>query len=126
MYERSRRLLSKGEKQMSNEFHERAKENWYQDALSAGLSDADALNYVDWQIENEGKGNVLSYIKIGKKNMNIREHTESVLEEIEKEVGHFNGDDRATVFNILSKLIYEVDCNAWQEGHDDASQRYFK
>ena len=111
---------------MSNELNDQAKENWYQEALDAKLSDDDASKYVDWQIENEGKGNVLSYIKIGRKNMNIREHTESVLEEIEREVGHFTGDNRATVFNILSKLIYEVDCNAWQEGHDDASKRYFK
>jgi len=111
---------------MSHELNDQAKENWYQEALDADLSDADALKYADWQMENEGKGNVYSYLKVGRKNMDIREHTESVLKEIEREVCPFTSDERATVFNILSDLIYEVDCTAWQEGYDEASKGFFK
>ncbi len=43
---------------MSHLVNDQAKELWFEQALEYGLSDQDAEDFVDWNMENEGCGSV--------------------------------------------------------------------
>ena len=47
---------------MSHLLNDQAKEDWFEEALDMGLSDFDAEDYVDWMMDNEGSGDLHSYI----------------------------------------------------------------
>jgi hypothetical protein len=47
---------------MSHIGNDQAKEQWYEDALEYGLSEQDAFDYTEWNMENEGYGSVADYV----------------------------------------------------------------
>lgn len=47
---------------MSHLGNDRAKESWFEEALDYGLSSLDAEDYVDWQMDIEGFGDLHSYV----------------------------------------------------------------
>jgi len=47
---------------MSHLGNDRAKENWFEQALEYGLSDQDAEDFVGWNMDNEGCGSVADYV----------------------------------------------------------------
>ncbi len=47
---------------MSHAGNDRAKESWFEEAIDMGLSNFDAEDYVDWMMDNEGLGDLHSYI----------------------------------------------------------------
>jgi len=47
---------------MSHLVNDQAKELWFEQALEYGLSDQDAEDFADWNMENEGCGSVADYV----------------------------------------------------------------
>ncbi len=47
---------------MSHLLNDQAKENWFEQALEHGLSDQDAEDFVDWNMDNQGYGSVADYV----------------------------------------------------------------